>query len=105
MRRFDSATRKRWPKELGLAELDILVFYLKDPSGRCRRRPRSAFENANSDVGRLAKIRIGDLYRLLGRAKEAVDQYQSVQKTVQDETQGREKSRPSTARTRSPSPT
>jgi tetratricopeptide (TPR) repeat protein len=50
---------------------------------------RIAFENPNSDLARVAKIRVGDLYRLLGRGKEAVENYRAVQKTVTDETQGR----------------
>ncbi|HEY2341977.1 MAG TPA: tetratricopeptide repeat protein, partial [Chthoniobacteraceae bacterium] len=75
-------------KELGMAELEILVFYLKDPAA-VELGKRVAFENPNTDVARLAKIRIGDLYRLLGKTNLAVEQYSSVQKTVSDETQGR----------------
>ncbi len=88
IRRIDNATRTRYGKELGMEELEILVFYLKDPAA-VQIAGRLAFENANSDAGRLAKIRIGDLYRLLGKTTQAVEQYQSVQKTISDETQGR----------------
>ncbi len=88
VRRFDSAVRKRWPREVGLAEIELLVFYLKDPSAVATINA-VGFQNAANELGRLAKIRLGDLYRLLGRTKEAVDQYRSVQKTVEDETKGR----------------
>jgi tetratricopeptide (TPR) repeat protein len=88
VRKFDSGTRKKFAKELGMAEIELLVFYLKDPAG-AQTANSIGFQNANTDLGRLAKIRVGDLYRLLGKTKEAVAQYQSVQKTVADETAGR----------------
>ena len=86
--KLESTVRTKYAKELGLAELDILIFDLKDPAA-AELGKRVAFENANSDVGRLAKIRIGDLYRLLGKTAQAVEQYGSVQKSISDETQGR----------------
>ena len=88
VRKFDSATRKKFSAELGMAEIELLVFYLKDPAG-AQVAQSIGFQNANAELGRLAKIRIGDLYRLLGKTKEAVAQYQSVQKSVADETAGR----------------
>ena len=88
VRKFDSGTRKKFANELGMAEIELLVFYLKDPAG-AQLAQSIGFQNANADLGRLAKIRIGDLYRLLGKTKEAVAQYQSVQKSVADETAGR----------------
>ncbi|HEY3897368.1 MAG TPA: tetratricopeptide repeat protein [Chthoniobacter sp.] len=88
VRKFDSATRKKFSKELGMEELDIMVFYLKDPASVALAQQLS-FQNADNEVGRLAKIRVGDLYRLQGKAKEALAQYQSVQKTVVDDSEGR----------------
>ena len=88
MHKFDTATRRKYPRELGLMELEIMVFHLKDPKA-VEIANRVAFENANNDAGRLAKVRIGDLYRLLGRTKEAVEVYICVQKTIADETAGR----------------
>ena len=88
VRKFDTATRRRYARELALFELELLVFHLKDPAG-LEIAKRIAFENASNDLGRLAKVRAGDLYRLLGRGKEAVEQYRSVQKTLDDETKGR----------------
>ena len=88
VRKFDSATRKKFSKELGMEELDIMVFYLKDPASVALAQQLS-FQNADNEVGRLAKIRVGDLYRLQGKANEALAQYQSVQKTVVDDSQGR----------------
>jgi tetratricopeptide (TPR) repeat protein len=80
--------RRKFGRELGFIELEILVFDLKDPAA-AQIANRLAFENPNSDVGRLAKIRLGDLYRLLGRGKDSIEIYRSVQKTIADETQGR----------------
>jgi tetratricopeptide (TPR) repeat protein len=88
IRHLDFGVRRKFARELGLIELELLVFYLKDPAA-AQVANRLAFENPNSDVGRLAKIRLGDLYRLLGRGKDAVEVYRSVQKTIADETQGR----------------
>ncbi len=88
LHRLDSPSRIKYGKDLGLAELDILVFHFKDPSA-VQTGNRLAFENPNTDIARLAKIRIGDLYRLLGKTAQAVEQYQSVQKSAGDETQGR----------------
>ncbi len=86
--KLDGAVRNKYGKELGMAELDILVFGLKDPAAADLGK-RVSFENSNSEVGRLAKIRIGDLYRLLGKTNLAVEQYSSVQKSIGDESQGR----------------
>jgi len=71
-----------------MEELNIMVFHLKDPASVALAQQVS-FQNADNPAGRLAKIRVGDLYRLQGKAKEAAAQYQSVQKTVADDSQGR----------------
>lgn len=88
LHRFDSATWKKHAQELGLCELDIMVFHLKDPAA-VPTANRIAFENPNTDLARIAKIRTGDLYRLIERRQDAVAVYQSVQKTIADESQGR----------------
>lgn len=88
LRKIDSGARQKYAKELGMEELDLLVFYLKDPSCIPLAQQLS-FQNANNEAGKLAKIRIGDLYRLQGKAKEAAAQYEAVQKTVADDSQGR----------------
>ncbi len=88
LHRVDGAAHVKYAKQLAVAELEILVFYLKDPAA-IQVGNRVAFDFPNTDTARLAKIRIGDLYRLLGKTAQAVEQYRSVQKSIVDETQGR----------------
>jgi len=88
VRRIDPAARKKFRQAFSQYELDLQVFSLRDASAEDSAR-RIAFESSDSDAATLAKIRIGDLYRLTGRIKPAVDQYLSVQKNVADETNGR----------------
>jgi len=88
MRRIDPAARKKSRQILSQYELDLLVFSLCDASAEDLAR-RIAFESPESEAATLAKIRIGDLYRLTGRIKPAIEQYQGVQKNVADETNGR----------------
>ena len=87
MHKFDLATRKKFP-QLAALEMDILVFGLK--SGEAvQLAQRISFDQPNTDYARVAKVRIGDLYRLLDKVKEARAQYESVQKTIADETGGK----------------
>ena len=86
--RIDPAARKLFPQILSMYELDLLVFSLRDASAEDLAR-RIAFESHDAEVATLAKIRIGDLYRLTNRIKPAIEQYQSVQKQIADETGGR----------------
>jgi hypothetical protein len=71
---FDAETRKKFP-QLPLLELDILVFGLKSPDA-IPLAERITTENA--ELARLAKIRIGDLYRLRGETDQARTQYAGV---------------------------
>jgi tetratricopeptide (TPR) repeat protein len=88
LRRINAVARKRYGQPFDSLELDILVFGLHDPSVDALAK-RLAFENPNSEIERLAKVRVGDLYRLTGHYPQAVEQYQGVQKTIVDESQGR----------------
>jgi len=88
LRRIDPAVRQRYAQPLDILELDILVFCLHDP-GVSVLAKRLAFELPNSDIERLAKVRVGDYYRLTGRYSQAVDQYRAVQRTIVDESAGR----------------
>ncbi|MEI8312973.1 MAG: tetratricopeptide repeat protein, partial [Verrucomicrobiota bacterium] len=88
VKRIDPAARKLFPQIFPIYELDLLVFSLRDASAEDLAR-RIAFESHDAEVATLAKIRIGDLYRLTGRIKPAIEQYQSVQKQISDETGGR----------------
>jgi DNA polymerase-1 len=40
---------------------------------------RIGFDQPNTDYARLAKVRVGDLYRLLGKVKEARAQYETCE--------------------------
>ena len=88
MRRIDTAARKKSARAFSQYELDLLVFLLRDPSAEDLAR-RIVFDSPDSEAAALAKIRIGDLYRLTGRIQPAIEQYRSVQKDVADETGGR----------------
>ena len=88
VRRIDPAARRKYAQIFSQYELDLLVFSLRDASAEDLAR-RIAFESPDSEAATLAKIRVGDLFRLTGRIKPAVEQYQGVQKNVADETNGR----------------
>jgi len=88
LKRIDPQARKTSPQPLDLLELDLLVFYLQD-AAVVDSAKRVAFLYPNSETARLAKIRTGDYYRLTGQFKQAVEQYQGIQKTIVDETAGR----------------
>jgi tetratricopeptide (TPR) repeat protein len=88
VKRIDPAARKLHAQIFSMFELDLLVFSLRDASAEDVAR-RIGFETRDPEVAALAKIRIGDLYRLTGRIKPAIEQYQGVQKQIADETGGR----------------
>lgn len=74
-RTVEPGFQKPYADGLGKAEMDILVFCLRDPDA-LGRLTQIAFQNPN--LSRLAKTRIGDIHRLLGRFKEAAAQYQNL---------------------------
>jgi TolA-binding protein len=88
LKRIDPEARKTTPQPLALLELDLLVFYLQDATAADTAK-RVEFLYPNSETERLAKIRAGDFYRLTEQFKQAVEQYQGIQKTIVDETAGR----------------
>ena len=88
LRRIDPAVRQKYGQPFDVLELDILVFCLRDPSVNDLAR-RLAFENPNSEIERLAKVRVGDYYRLTGHYPQAAGQYRGVQQTIVDESAGR----------------
>ena len=77
MRAIDLGVRQRFPDLVNALEIDLLAFHQTDPeaSGRIT---QIAFLNPKSELAVTAKVRIGDLYRRLGRYKEAVAQYQTI---------------------------
>lgn len=88
LRSIDPVLRKEHNRELSMLELDLLVFYLRDPSAQSVAH-RIAFDLPKTEVEELSNIRIGDLYRLTEHPDLCVQQYAAVQKTVTDETGGR----------------
>lgn len=88
LRKIDPNARKNFSQQLDLMELNLLVFYLRDASVEDTAK-RIAFQYPNTDTERLAKIRVGDYYRLTDRFKQAIEQYQSVQKAITDASAGR----------------
>lgn len=74
---LDPALRKTYTEDLALAEIDLLVFCLRDTDA-FGRLTQLAFQNTSNNLSRVAKIRIGDLHRLLGHYKEATAVYQNL---------------------------
>ena len=68
------ATRKIYAAELTATEMDLLLYFQRD-TGAFGRLTQLAFLNPEMD--RIAKVRTGDLHRLLGHFREAAAQYQS----------------------------
>ena len=79
-------TATRYAGPLDLFELELLVFYLRDPSAESRAQ-QIAFGSPGTPEARLATIRRGDFYRLTGKADAAAAQYQAAQPP--DESGGR----------------
>jgi tetratricopeptide (TPR) repeat protein len=69
--------QQRFPWITAPLEIDLHVFYLRDADS-LGRIGQIAFQYPASDLAKTAKIRAGDLYRMLGRYKEAVAQYQTL---------------------------
>lgn len=85
---IDTVTRKQHLKELSMLELELLVFYLKDPSVPTVAH-RVEFDLSGTPEAQLALIRIGDYFRLTDQPDKAEAQYASVQKQIPDATGGR----------------
>lgn len=71
------AMQKTYAVEIAEVEMNIIVFCMRDPQG-VGRLTQIAFQNSGTEANRTAKIRIGDLYRILGNYKEAAAQYQTL---------------------------
>ena len=69
--------RQFMPDLTNTLEIDLLAFYKNDPDA-IGRMSEIGFLDSKSNVSKTAKVRIGDLYRLLGRYKEAIAQYQGI---------------------------
>lgn len=75
---MEPTTRQVYAAYLDMMEVDLLVFCLHDPEA-FGRITQIAFLNAGTDLDRTAKVRLGDLHRLLGHLKEAAEQYRSLE--------------------------
>lgn len=89
MAKLDPAISQKFIRDLALFELDTRIFLLRDDS---------ALDLANRMLGAFSKdaamlqtvrTRIGDLYRLQGKVKEAEQAYLATQKSIKDESEGR----------------
>lgn len=67
--------RNQCAKQLAETEMDLLVFCMRSPDAFGRLR-QIAFDDPFNEFA-IAKVRIGDLHRLLGQYQEAVAQYES----------------------------
>ncbi|XHR29257.1 MAG: tetratricopeptide repeat protein [Chthoniobacteraceae bacterium] len=75
---FQPATVTQFGAQIAATEMDLLVYVLRDPSAFGRLDQLAFINRADADLTRTVKIRIGDLHRLLGHTKEAIDQYQGL---------------------------
>ncbi len=89
MAKLNPAVAQKFLRDLALFELDTRIFLLRDDS---------ALELANRMLNAYAKdaamlqtvrTRIGDLFRLQGKVKEAEQAYLATQKSIKDESEGR----------------
>lgn len=78
------ATLKLYATPIATTEMDLLVFALRDPEGLGRLAQLAFIHREDAQISNTAKIRIGDLHRLLGHFKEAAQQYQSLSSTKKD---------------------
>ena len=88
LHKVDTVARRKFAGAFDMLEVDLLVFYLRDPRAVEIAR-QFAFQNKDANVARVLNTRIGDSYRVLGRYPEAVAQYQAVQKSVVEGSSGR----------------
>jgi tetratricopeptide (TPR) repeat protein len=89
LRKIPQPLAKRFLKELALFELDTRVILLRDDSAVAFAQQLLPAFAQQPEVVQTIRTRIGDLYRLQGRLKEAEEIYVAVQRTVQDESAGR----------------
>ena len=74
----DTAGRSLYEKPLDLFEIDLLVYYLRDPASLSRIQ-QIGFGLGDTKEGRLATIRLADAYRLSGDVRQATTRYQAAQ--------------------------
>jgi tetratricopeptide (TPR) repeat protein len=87
--KLPQAVSKRFLRELVLFELDTRVILLKEDSAVAFAQQTLPAFSQQPEVVQMIRTRIGDLYRLQGKLKEAEELYAAVQKTVQDDSAGR----------------
>lgn len=80
LQRMNMVGRQKDTRALAIIELDLLTFYLRDPA-IVQRAMQLGVQFPNTDLAKLAKVRVGDHHRLQGRHREAIEQYRSVQPT------------------------
>ena len=76
----NAAELSRYGKAFDLFEIELIVFYAHDLT-MLPRVQQIAFGLGNTPEGRLAGVRIGDLYRVNGNVAQAIDRYKVDQPT------------------------
>jgi tetratricopeptide (TPR) repeat protein len=89
MAKLDPAVSQKFLKDLALFELDTRVFLLRDDSAlELANRLANVFAK-DAPLLQTVRTRVGDLYRLQGKVKQAEEAYVATQKGVKDESDGR----------------
>lgn len=84
MATLQPATAQQFGALIAETEIDLLVFLQRDPEAFGRLTQIGFINRATPEFGRTLKIRIGDLHRILGHTKEAINQYRSVTPAQKD---------------------
>lgn len=77
LRTVPAGVHDRFGDALDRLEIDLLVYYLRDPNAGPRAAQLS-FSKSNTETGRLMLVRAGDAARIQGRYDEADSRYQKV---------------------------
>jgi tetratricopeptide (TPR) repeat protein len=89
MAKLDPAVSQKFLKDLALFELDTRVFLLRDDSALELANRLGTVFSKDASMLQTLRTRVGDLYRLQGKVKEAEEAYVATQKGVKDESDGR----------------
>jgi tetratricopeptide (TPR) repeat protein len=89
MAKLDPKIAQKFLKDLALFELDTRVFLLRDDSALALATKMANTFSKDADMLQTVRTRLGDLFRLQGKVKEAEEAYLATQKNVKDESEGR----------------
>jgi tetratricopeptide (TPR) repeat protein len=89
MSKLDPKIAQKFLKDLALFELDTRVFLLRDDSALKLATQMAGTFSKDAAMLQTVRTRLGDLFRLQGKVKEAEEAYLATQKNVKDESAGR----------------